>query len=89
MVKLRTCAHAIKFIPFLQVAWVIYLVALRYFDKDRMPMDKFQMDDIFFIFKNREVCLNRARGASKTRDMALLAVFYQSIPCSSITPSFS
>lgn len=34
------------------------------------------MKDIFYIFKFREVCLNRARGGSKTRDMALLCVFF-------------
>lgn len=41
-----------------------------------MPFDRWQWIDIFLIFRKREVCLNRARGASKTRDMALLCVFF-------------
>jgi len=60
----------------LYVAWIIYIVTLRYFDKDKMPLDAWQFKDIFIIFKKREVCLNRARGGSKTRDMALLCMFF-------------
>ena len=75
MVKLRAVAHTIEFLP-LRFAWLLYILVIRYFDKDGLPLDLWQMQDIFFILKNREVCLNRARGGSKTRDMALLCVFF-------------
>lgn len=76
IVKLKSIAYTIYNIHNLYVAWVIYIVALRYFDKEKMPLDAWQFKDIFIIFQKREVCLNRARGGSKTRDMALLCLFF-------------
>jgi hypothetical protein len=75
MVKISTVAFVIEYLP-LKFAWLLYVLVIRYFDKDKLPLDAWQMRDIYFIFNHKGVCLNRARGASKTRDMSLLCVFF-------------
>ena len=75
MVSLKAAAYVIEYLP-IKFAWLLYVIVVRYYDKDKLPLDQWQMEDIFFIFKMKKVCLNRARGASKTRDMALLCAFF-------------
>jgi hypothetical protein len=61
----------------LKVAFVYYIESIRihHHDHPDYRWDDFQIQDAFKILERKRTCLNRCRGGSKTRDMALLAVF--------------
>lgn len=64
----------------IKLAWLIYVICLQKHGGDESHgwhFDPWQHEDIFFIFDEKIVCINRCRSGSKTRDMSALCVFFR------------